>query len=222
MKTKILILTILFTISASFKSGNENNKPAEFNVVKDVSGIKISTRWIPVTDTRSARQVKCEFLIDGSLSDALSVLYDDFNVVRWMKGSKQYYRVKTSDQSHWYSYVQFHVPWPFNNQDCIIKYDVSRDDVNKRVLVNINGVPAFLKTFEGVNRIPHMEGHWLFSENGSNKVMVEYVMFSNQSPRFPRWITDPIIQKNMLETMDAFRSVAHARMQKNLAENENK
>ncbi len=220
MKTKILILIILLLGNTSFKPGYEDKNPGEFIIVKDVSGIRISTRWIPVTDTRSARQVKCEFVVDGPVPKVISVLYDDITIARWMKGTKEYYRVKTIDAEHWYSYVQFHITWPFNNQDCIIKYDVSKDVASRKTVVHMTGEPGYLKNFEGVNRIPHMEGSWIFTDLGNDRVKVEYVIFSNQVPKFPRWITDPIIRENIFETMDTFRSILHERVSKNLADNE--
>jgi hypothetical protein len=220
MKTKFLILIILLLGNTSFKPGYENKNAGEFIVVKDISGIRISTRWIPLTSTRSARQVKCELVVDGPVPEVISVLYDDISMVTWMKGTKEYYRLKTTDAGHWYSYVQFHIPWPLNNQDCIIKYDVSKGATNRITVVRMTGEPNFLKHFEGVNRIPHMEGSWIFTDLGNNRVRVEYLMFSNQVSKFPRWIVDPIIHENLLETMDAFRSILHERVSKILADNE--
>jgi hypothetical protein len=39
----------------------------------------------------------------------------------------------------------------------------------------------------------------------NNKVRVEYSMFTNVKPSFPLWLTDPIIQNNLMKTMNAFR-----------------
>jgi hypothetical protein len=220
MKTKIPILILLLLGNTAFKPGDDCKYPGEFIIAKDVSGIRISTRWVPVTKTSSARQVKCEFVVDGTVPNVVAVLNDDISVVGWMKGTKEYYRVKTIDDEHWYSYVQFHIIWPFNNQDCIIKYDVSRDAANRKTVVHMTGEPGFLKQFEGVNRIPHMEGSWTFTDLGNNRVQVVYMMFSNQEPKFPRWITDPIIQNNLLEMTDAFRSTLHERISKELADND--
>jgi hypothetical protein len=82
------------------------------------------------------------------------------------------------------------------------------------------GEPDYLKHFDGVTRIPHMEGSWVFTEIGNGRVHIVYEMFSNQASKFPRWITDPIIQSNMVEMMSAFRSKVHEEITKNLAHNE--
>ena len=228
MKTKILIAVMVLLGCTSFKPGNEGmetsktsekGNPGEFTLVKDVSDIRISTRWIPVTEDRSARQIKAEYIVNGPVSKVLSILCDDASFVKWMKGTKDYYRVRTVNPGQWYSYIQFGLPWPLRNQDCIIKYEITENTGEGITTVCLTGMPAFLKLFDGVDRIPHMEGSWSFTDLGNNKVGVEYMIFSNQKAKFPRWITDPIIQNNMVETMDAFRSMVHERVSNNLTEN---
>ncbi|MCX6245909.1 MAG: hypothetical protein NTU98_14540 [Bacteroidetes bacterium] len=220
MKTKIIILIGLLLATTSFTLGDENSNPGEFTVVKEESGIRISEKWIPVTSTRSARQVRCEFTVEGSVASVISVLHDDLSFTKWMKGTKTYYRVKTIDPGHWYSYVQFHLPWPLHNQDCIIRYEVSTDAADGKTVIRMTGDPGFLKQFEDVTRIPNMEGSWKFTDLGNNRVGVEYRMFTNQAPKFPRWITDPIVHSNLLKTMDAFRSNVHKRGSETIAQNE--
>lgn len=224
----MLIAVMFFLVSASFKPGNEGMKageisekenPGEFEMVKNVSGIRISTRWVPVTKDRSARQVKAEYIVNGSVSQILAVLNDDDLFVKWMKGTKEYRRLKTVNSNMWYSYIQFSLPWPLRNQDCIIKYEIEEDKEGGKTVVHLKGVPAFLKAFDGVKRINHMEGSWSFTKLGNNKVSVEYIIFSNEKSKFPKWVTDPIIQNNMVETMDAFRSIVHERVSDKLANN---
>jgi len=229
MKTRMLIAVMILLVSTSFKPGNEGmetgkisekGNPGEFKLVKNVSDIRISTRWIPVTEDRSARQIKAEYVINGPVSKVLSVLCNDASFVKWMKGIKDYYRLKTVNPVQWYSYIQFGLPWPLQNQDCIIKYEIAENAQKGITVVSLTGMPAFLKSFDGVDRIPHMEGTWRLTDLGNNKVGVEYMMYSNQKSKFPRWITDPIIQKSMVETMDAFRSMVNKGVSNNLTYNE--
>jgi len=228
MKTKILIAIMILLGCASFKPGNEGmetgnisekENPGEFKLVKDVSDIRISTRWIPVTKNRSARQIKAECIINGPISKILFVLSDDPSFVEWMKSVKDYYRIKTVTPNKWYSYIQFGLPWPLRNQDCIIKYEITENEEEGITVVLVKGMPAILKTFDGVDRIPHMEGSWRLTDLGNNKVAVEYKMYSNQKSKFPRWVTDPIIQNSMVETMDAFRSKVHKSVANNITYN---
>lgn len=176
----------------------------DFKMVKSENDITIYTRWIPVNETRSARQLKAEFFIPEPVDQILSVLRDDTHTTSWMRNTKTYYRVKTMDQRQWYSYVQFAVPWPLSNQDCILKYQVIVDPSSQNTRIEVVGVPDYLKEFEGVKRIAHMEVEWVFTRVNPSLTKVEYYAFSNQPSRYPRSITDPIIQNNLLKTMKAF------------------
>ena len=69
----------------------------------------------------------------------------------------------------------------------------------------LNGDSEYLPEVDGVTRISHMEGMWKLVSAGPDRTLVEYVIFSRQPSSFPRWITDPIIQNNMVRTMMAFR-----------------
>lgn len=206
MKTtgNIILALILFLFSPD--QSYCGNEPA-YSLVKGSSGISIYTRWIPVTSSRSARQIKAVVVIDATVAEVLSVLRDDGSVSKWMNSTKDYHRLRTIDSGSWYSYVQFAIPWPLNNQDCIIRYDVKEDPGSGKVTIDLHGAPGYLQPFDGVKRIPHMEGSWVITDLGNNKVLVEYTMFSAQKPSYPRWITDPLVQNSLLKTMEAFRSI---------------
>jgi hypothetical protein len=175
-----------------------------FTLVKQENDICIYTRWLPVDENRSARQVKVTFAVDAPASEALSVLLNDASFTSWMKGTSDYHRVHTVDPGNWYSYIQFSIPWPFNDQDCIIHYEI-RNHSRTYTEILLNGEPDYLSAVNGVTRISHMEGAWKLVSAGPERTLVEYVIFSNQPSSFPRWITDPIIQNNMIKTMTAFR-----------------
>ena len=215
MKTTNIVLTLL--IPAMLFSGqarcenvparDENSANSSYSLVKDVSGIRIYMRWIPVGEAYSAKEVKAEFIAGGTVHDALKVLRDDRSIAQWMNGTKEYYRVRTIDNTHWYSYIQFATPWPLNNRDIIIKYEVTEELQDGKIVIRMTGDPYVIQVFDGVKRILHMVGSWTVTDLGNNTVKVEYVMFSNQKPEFPRWITDPIIQKSLVKTMTAFQDI---------------
>lgn len=214
-KMMILSLSIICLMSAGFKTepGNDSlkNEPesgkSTFELSRSNKSISIFTRWIPATETRQTRQLKAEFYLDCFATDVLSVLQDETTYTSWMKAAKSYYRLMTVDAYQWYSYVQFSIPWPLNNQDCILKYSILENPEIGQTKITLKSEPAFLETFEGVERISHMEAVWIITQVGPSKTHVEYLVYSKQEPKFPTWITDPLIQKNLLKTMDALRNV---------------
>jgi hypothetical protein len=219
MKTKTttsLILLSFFLISG-FRTTSEKtfltddsaspDKSANFTLVRSDENISIYTRWIPATETRMTRQIKAEFVIDCSIDNIISVLKDEKSYTQWMKATKTYYRLKTINDNQWLAYIQFSIPWPLNNQDCILKYEVHQNEDKSQTEITLQGEPDFLKSYEGVERISHMEGSWIITRIDGGKSLVEYYMYSKQAPKFPTWITDPLIQKNLLKTMNALREV---------------
>ncbi len=72
-----------------------------------MSGIRIFTRWIPIDESRSGKEVKAEFVVEGTVETVLSVLRDDRSFTAWMNGTKEYYRIKTVDAQEWYSYMDY-------------------------------------------------------------------------------------------------------------------
>jgi hypothetical protein len=192
---------------AVINTRDENTNTTSFILVKDVSGVRIFTRWIPVDDTRSGKEVKAEFFASGTPATVLEVLRDDKMFVKWMNATRDYYRVKTIDNNQWLSYVQFATPWPLNNRDIVIRYEVVENSAEGKVVIRMTGEPKGIRTFDGVKRIPHMSGSWVVTDLGNNRVKVEYIMFSNQKPEFPLWITDPIIQKSLVKTMTALQGI---------------
>lgn len=136
--TTTLLVLLVFLFNSGFRIGWENNLyssdpsvngPNEkFILVRSDDNIFIYTRWIPVTENRSTRQLKAEFIVDCPTGKVVSVLRDEKTYTKWMKASKTYYRLKTINENQWYSYVQFSIPWPLNNQDCILKYEVHQNE----------------------------------------------------------------------------------------------
>lgn len=181
-----------------------------YTLVKSENSIDIYTRWIPVGESRSARQVQVKFTITASVEKALSILLNDREFTVWMKGTHEYRRIQTTDPNHWYSYIRFSIPWPLNDQDCIIRYAVSKHTPSFYE-ISIDGDPGYLQPVDGVKRISHMTGSWKLVQVAPGRTLVEYTIFSNQPSSFPKWITDPIIQNNMMETMTAFREQADKR-----------
>jgi hypothetical protein len=188
---------------------HEKNQNTDFVLIKKDKNISIYEKWIKVDNTRSARQLKVEFMVNASIEKVVSVIKDVKNTIQWMKSAKTYYLLKKIDQNNWYSYVQFSIPWPLNNQDCIIKFEVLPSSSVKRTEIRLTGVPNYLKEYKNVTRISDMEGSWILNYKGIKSTSVEYYTFSKQKPIYPRWLIDPIMRNNMISTMNAFREIVN-------------
>lgn len=212
IKATILFLVTLFHSDFHPKTNingavNDKKKESgtEYKLVKIENNIFLYSKWVPVEEKRLARRLKVVFTVDGSGSAILSELRHDERFSEWTKNCKTYYRVRTVNLNDWYSYIQFSVPWPLYNQDIILHYVVQVSQEKGITRIHIDGVPDLIKQFDRVTRILNFDGEWVIQDLENNKVRVEYSMFTNVKPSFPLWLTDPIIQNNLMKTMNAFR-----------------
>ncbi len=216
MKLKAQFLTVIFLCLILSAFDIPETEPineglycdtTEFECVRSEEGIQLFTRWIPVTQERSARQIKVNFTVDADRKKVIDILSDEDLYLRWMKSANQYYRIKTVDEKHWYVYIQFSVPWPLKNQDCILKYEILPSGDPARTVIRVTSDPDYLVGQKGVERISHMELCWVITQVAPGHTIIEYFAYSNQPPQFPTWITDPIIQKNTIKTMKALQEL---------------
>lgn len=218
MKTSKFIQFYLPVATLFIAPGSVNSDPGfiqgayysshdTYKLVRSDKDIRIYTRWIPVDNIRSTRQLKAVFEVDAPMKKVVQVLQDESTYLSWMGAVKTFRRLKTLNQNDWYCYIQFSVPWPLNNQDCILRYELKELLGDSGTMITFKGVPGFMKEQEGIERISHMEGAWHLTQSPNGQTHVEYYVYSKQPPKFPTWITDPIIQKNLIKTMSRLREV---------------
>jgi hypothetical protein len=105
-------------------------------------------------------------------------------------------------------------------------FTLARSDENIRILYRwvITDAPHAVRQLKAefiadcpANRILeviHDDNHfqeWMSSTKTYYRTWVEYFVLSNQVSDIPKTLTDPIIQKNLLRTMNAFRETVRER-----------
>ena len=125
-----------------------------------------------------------------------------------MKGVKEFSIVRKVNENDWFAYVLYWLPWPLNNQDCIIRYKCTSVQNGKTYIISLNGIPGYIPAKTNVDRISHISGQWKITTVNSNECNVVYSVYSEQKPKFPRWVTDPIIQNNLINTMASMKEIS--------------
>ena len=177
---------------------------AEFVLVKTVKGINLYERWLMIAPGEPAREVKAVFTVDAEMGEVASLIKDESLALQWNKNTKVY-SVNLVDYDVWICYIQYDLPWPVSNQDCVLQYaqHYQADKIN----IHFNGTdhPLF-PLRDGVDRIHEIKGKWVVTRSEGN-IKIEYYVTTTPSKTLPRWITDPIIRNNLIETMLAFRKI---------------
>lgn len=198
----LILLTGCTAMAADGYTARLQRDTSEFVLVKESNGISVYERWYAITPDEFAREVKATFAIKATTHAAIALIRDETKGTRWNKNTK-YYRVISHDEDAWYGYIQYDLPWPASNQDCVLRYQ--RSTAPSTVKLDFAGAvhPAFPISAK-IDRIPRISGKWIFTEM-ADRVRVEYYVTTTRSATLPTWITDPIIRHNLIETLAAFR-----------------
>lgn len=182
---------------------------SDFVLVKERDGIALYERWYATdTDDQRAREVKATFKIKAPTYAAVDLIRDESKGTRWNKNTSVY-RVVSANDDMWFGYVQYDLPWPVSNQDCVLHYRCTRFRNSVQIAFRDADHPSF-PVRKRIQRIPQIEGKWIFTQDG-NDVAVEYYVTTLPSSTLPTWLTDPIIRNNLVETLMGFRAILERR-----------
>lgn len=182
--------------------------PSGYKFLRKEKQISLSSRQLKLPEGRTTRELRADFIVNESIEKLHKVLKDEKLSRQWMKGVQDYSTISMESGNSWKVYVQYNVPWPLSNQDCIINYSCTSSNDGKSLTINMNGQPDYLPRKEGVERITHMSGCWSINQISNLRCKVVYTVFSAQKPKFPRWATDPLIQQNLISSLSGLKELA--------------
>ena len=200
----ILLLLCCLCSPGEALSNTCESDTAEFVLVKENKGITLYERWYAVSPDLQAREVKATLVINASAEAAVALIRDEALGKKWNRNTESY-KVLSEDSDNWFGYIQYDLPWPVSNQDCVLKYNryVSEDATS--IFFENTKHPAFPPQ-KRIQRIPEISGKWIFTETETG-MAVEYYITTMPSATLPTWITDPIIRNNLIETLHHFKNI---------------
>ncbi|MCB9283541.1 MAG: hypothetical protein H6563_05650 [Lewinellaceae bacterium] len=207
---KSLVLKMLLIGAVGFAGPADATTPklkdpagdGDFKLVKVRGSVSLYERWFEVEPGLNVRELKAEFTVDASSMSAFNLLKDESRAPKWMQ-SLDVFDVVENQGSNWVSYVRYNIPWPLDDQDVVLRYRQS--NVDGAILVSFNSdAHASCPVKDGVSRMKGVSGSWLFQPTGNNQTKVTYKITTRNKSHFPRWVTDPLVQDNLMDTMNAF------------------
>lgn len=191
-----------FTAESSAKTGKTDT--ASFVLVKEDNGISLYERWYSVRPDLFAREIKATFIVNAGSEAALALLKDESKGRDWNRNIEEY-KVLPGNSNFWFSYIQYDLPWPVSNQDCVLKYNHQYSADGMKVSFHNSNHPEF-PVQKRIQRIPEISGKWIFRESAEGLV-VEYYITTTPSDTLPTWLTDPIIRNNLIQNFTDFRNI---------------
>jgi hypothetical protein len=206
---RVILMTLILTGLAMMSlNAIPPHNESVYTLVRTEKNIALSIRDIQLPANYSVRQLRAEFVVAGNAATMLHVLRDEKFALQWMKGVKEFVVISRNNENEWFAYVQYKIPWPLRNQDCVIRYQCKSVENGDGFVLNLNSIADYLPERSGIERITHMSSRWAISQCNDNMCMVEYTVYSEQNPRYPRWAIDPVIQNNLISTLSSLRELA--------------
>lgn len=204
-----LIILILCTGSScptyTIEDKRSHSDSSGYRLVKKSKGIELYEKWYEITANKIAREVKVTYSINASIESAAALIENEAKATQWNKGSS-HYKIIPKDENSWISYIQYDLPWPVDNQDCVLHYKVSHS-VGEQIVIDFKSIEhEIFPVTKNVSRILEIKGKWIFKTIPTG-TRVDYSITTMPSPTLPRWATDPIVRNNLIDTMDEFRNI---------------
>jgi len=211
---KEILLTLLFAVLGTMVLiADPTLNESDYKLLRAENDIVLSSREIKLPANYSVRELRAVFMVTGNAETLLQVLSDEKLTVQWMKGVKEFSVVSRNNGNEWLAYVQYQIPWPLRNQDCVIRYKCKSLENGDGYVLNLSSISDYLPEKPGIERITHMSSRWAISQVNIGKCRVEYTVYSEQKPRYPRWAIDPVIQNNLISTLASLRELAESFVQ---------
>lgn len=199
------ILMNLIIMSAVFIQPLFARQPltGDFTLVKQADNIFLYERWIDAPESGKVREIKAVFLVRASVPAIVELIKDPARGRSWNANAKTYQVLPLQDANRWISYIQYDIPWPFDDQDCCLAYHYHNNEVSFESTHN-----AAFPVTAGMSRMTGTKGKWVMENMHSGHVRVTYFITTDRSKKIPRWVSDPIVHSNLFKTMAQFKKLA--------------
>jgi hypothetical protein len=190
------VLTIGFLlVSISLKGQSWKLKDEE-------EGIKVYTRKVEDSDIKA---IKVECTIEATLSQLTAVLLDFPASSEWIYATKFCRVQKSISPSELIYHSEIDVPWPASNRDFVVRLKFEQDSITKKLTVDGENLPYYLKEQEDVVRIMHTESNWTVTPR--NKYLdIVFTLHVHPGGSIPAWLINLFVIRGPLETFRNLRS----------------
>jgi len=168
----------------------------------EVDGIKVYTRTVENSDIKA---VKVECTIEATLSQLTAVLLDIPAGEEWIYATKFCRAEKIISPRELIYHSEINVPWPASNRDFIMRMKLKQDSITKKLTVDGENLPHYLKEQENVVRIMQAKSNWTITPR--NKYLdIVFTLHVHPGGSIPAWLVNLFATRGPLETFRNLRT----------------
>ncbi len=197
--TGILLTALCISLSAAAGNG--------FKLVKKDEVIALYERWISSGDDVPVREIQAVFYVRSDVASVIRLLQHAALGLEWNMNTNRY-EVQAGKDGSWITYIRYDLPWPMDDQDCCLGFRVQTVAAGRKTIISFadnGGVGCPVE--KGVSRITGTRGQWLIEPTVAGDLKMIYTITSDRSSTIPRWISDPLIHKNIFRTLTGFKQI---------------
>ncbi|HKI88102.1 MAG TPA: hypothetical protein VKA38_03680, partial [Draconibacterium sp.] len=198
------ILSIFLVLIFSNIKASDSAKE-DWDLAKRSKGVSIYYRWVTLSDTLKAREMRAVFIINAKISSIVPLFQSPGSFKKWAIGIKKC-QMETVNDSHWITYSMMNYPWPFKQKDLVTESSV--EESAKMTCIQIKAIPDRVAEKPGIERLKNYLGTWNFSTMKDGRTTVEYRVMVYSKPVFPRFIQDPLIIKLSIQSLVDLKHLA--------------
>ncbi|WMJ73995.1 hypothetical protein RCC89_12590 [Cytophagaceae bacterium ABcell3] len=206
MNCLTFIKTFAFIVFASSVTlGYVHKKPPGAELIKTKNGISLYERWVNLPDKKvNAREVILTLKVDASPNEVVQLISNANLTAKWNTSIRSA-KMLEQDTDCWIKYVRYNIPWPFNDQDCILEHRIVRQTPST-ILIEYSSIAYPSKPpVRRVDRIDYVKGQWEIRREG-RQTHITYSVLSTPS-NVPRWITDPFVRDAFISSMTNLKNM---------------
>jgi hypothetical protein len=164
---------------------------------KDKDGIKV---YVAENPKSKFKVIKVECTLVGTFDKLASVLTDVAHLKDWGYSTKISYLIKTISPYELYYYNETYIPWPMSNRDAVVHMKITRDSLQRFMLVNLTGENKFVPDKAGNVRVISLNINWYVTMPTSNTISIVYTFDANPGGSLPAWLVNSFVDKGPYET----------------------
>jgi len=199
-----LILSFTSLILISFSTSGQNVL-SDWKLAKQSDDMKISYRDVKIGDTLETREICLSFFVDASPEKIIPMFKEADKLSYWSAGTKNC-EVLRDNNSTWLVLSKFDFPWPFNHEDLITEYKMTK--ANPQTILSYESwTPDQLPCYENIVTTKKYMGEWLFIPQEEGTTKVEFHSIALFKSKIPHFIQDPIVQKILIQSIHDLKSL---------------
>lgn len=175
----------------------------DYKLVKKEGLISLYEKWVQVMNGEQARELKIVFYVRATPAKAVQLLKDQNQGKEWNPSADAYKVLPSANANNWVGYLRYDIPWPVGDQDACLAYTM-KENGNATEISFQSTEHASFPLKKGVGRISGTRGKWLLERTNNEMMRVTYTVSANRNSKLPKFVTDPIIHDNLMESMTLF------------------